>query len=86
MALGGRPAGHPVLFHKIRNFRPSQLLFHHRQGRDHLVVGLRHIPRPGGFGDIRILQLRGVFVDVRELQTRPLQRLRHQGAYHHLGR
>ena len=39
------------------------------QGGNHLVVGQRHIAGAGGLGDVGVLHLGGVLVDVGDLQT-----------------
>ena len=68
MALGGRPAGEAVLDGEGGEVRLLQFAPLDRQGGDHLVVGQRHVAGAGGLGDVGVLHLGGVLVDVGDLR------------------
>ena len=85
MALGGGPAGETVLGGEGGQIGPLQLAPLHRQGGDHLVVGQRHVAGAGGLGDVGVLHLGGVLVDVGDLQAVLVQRSGHQAGDDGLG-
>src|SRR5699024_1952793 len=85
VALGGGPAGEAVLGGEGGQIGPLQLAPLHRQGGDHLVVGQRHVAGAGGLGDVGVLHLGGVLVNVGDLQAVLVQRSGHQAGDDGLG-
>ena len=75
MALCRGPAGQAVLEGELRKIRALELAALDGEGRDHLVVGLRHVARTGGLGDIGVLHLGGVLVDIGDLHAELVERI-----------
>ena len=73
--LGGRKTGHAVRSDEIRHLGGGDFLAHRRQTRNDTVVEERHVAAARRLGDLRVVQLGGVFVDVAEAQTQALQGL-----------
>ena len=78
MALGRRPAGHPVFLYEGLDIAPLQFALLNAQRGDHFIVCLRHVSGAGRLCDIGILHLGGIFVNIRNLQSRFLKGRRHQ--------
>ncbi|KAF5051682.1 hypothetical protein DSECCO2_416580 [anaerobic digester metagenome] len=74
MPLRGRPAGQAVLHGELHQVSLLNLAPLHRQSRDHLIVRQRHVARACRLGDVGILHLGGIFVDIGDFQTCPIQR------------
>src|SRR3954463_4187021 len=67
--LGRREPGKAALTLEVVELLPVELAALHGQRADQLVVSQRHVPGSGGLRDFRVVQLRGVALDVEDPAT-----------------
>src|SRR5437870_4433300 len=84
VSLGRGEAGHPSLCDEIGHVLPGDLPPPDRQRGQGLVVALRDVAGALGLGDLRVVQLGGVVVDVQHAEPQGLERLHPEGL-HDLG-
>src|SRR5439155_5467512 len=78
VALGGHVTWHAVLALERVDPVARQLTVQHGQTGDGAVVGPRDVAAATGLGDLGIVQLDRVPIDLWNAQARPGQRLEHQ--------
>ena len=80
MPLCRRPACHTVIFYKGSDIASGQFAFLYAKSSDHLIVCLRNITCSRRFCNIRILHLRRIFINIKNLKAGSLQRIRYQSS------
>ena len=79
MALGWHETRHAVGAFECVDGIARQLTVHHTQASDRAVIGARDVAAAASLGDLRIVQLDRVAIDVGNAQACPGQRPEHQG-------
>ncbi len=74
VALGRREAGQAATTTEVVHLVAAQLAARHGERREQPVVALRHVVAAGRLGDLRVVQLRRVDVDVGDLAPQLVER------------
>ena len=64
---------------------PIDLAAHHRERGQGAVVGLRHVAAAAQLGDLGVVHLDGIAVDIGHVKPGSLERIHDEGLVHRLG-